>query len=130
MLIKILLALKRWSLPIVVCYTLALTFGSLGNTGGMPELGSNFDDKIYHFIAYLLFTILVYSYFSFKGVNHKIYYAAAAVIAYGIIIEILQHGLTTNRTLDPLDVVANSLGVLTASVALLVRRQMQLKMSA
>lgn len=130
MLIKILSALKPWSLAILICYVAALTFGSLGSADKMPELGSSFDDKIYHLIAYGVFTLLVYNYFSFKGVNYKIYYTAAAVILYGIIIEVLQYALTTNRTLDAFDVLANSLGVLIASVALLVRQQMKLKMSA
>ncbi len=109
---------------------LALTIGSLVKTGGMPELGSNYDDKIYHFIAYALFTILVYNYFSYKNISNKIFYSAVFVIIYGIIIEILQHVVTTDRTLDAKDVLANSLGVLIAVSMLLIRKRRKLKMSA
>ncbi len=96
----------------------------------MPELGSSYDDKIYHFIAYSMFTILAYNYFSYKQKKHKILYAAVFVIVYGIVIEVLQHVLTSNRTLDAYDVLANSLGVLLAVIALVLRKRMNLKMNA
>jgi len=122
--------LKKWSLILVIGYATALTIGSLINTGGMPELGSSYDDKIYHFIAYSMFTILAYNYFSYKQKKHKILYAAVFVIVYGIVIEVLQHVLTSNRTLDAYDVLANSLGVLLAVIALVLRKRMNLKMNA
>ena len=122
--------LKKWSLILVIGYATALTIGSLINTGGMPELGSSYDDKIYHFIAYSMFTILAYNYFSYKQKKHKIVYAAVFVIVYGIVIEVLQHVLTSNRTLDAYDVLANSLGVLLAVIALVIRKRMNLKMNA
>ncbi|WP_051605421.1 VanZ family protein [Sediminibacter sp. Hel_I_10] len=125
-----LLVLKKWSLILVIGYATALTIGSLINTGGMPELGSSYDDKIYHFIAYSMFTILAYNYFSYKQKKHKILYAAVFVIVYGIVIEVLQHVLTSNRTLDAYDVLANSLGVLLAVIALVLRKRMNLKMNA
>lgn len=96
----------------------------------MPELGFSYDDKIYHFIAYSMFTILAYNYFSYKQKKHKILYAAVFVIVYGIVIEVAQHVLTSNRTLDAYDVLANSLGVLLAVIALVLRKRMNLKMNA
>ena len=130
MLTKSLSVLKKWSLPLFVVYTIALTLGSLINTGGMPNLGSEFDDKIYHLIAYAIFTILSYNYLLLKPIKHKLFYASLFAIVYGIIIEILQRVLTDNRTLDAIDVLANIIGVLLAVTILLIGRRIILKMNA
>jgi len=122
--------LKRWALPIVLLYGLALTVGSLAKTGGMPELGSSYDDKIYHTLAYTIFTILVYNGLRFKSRKSRIFTAVALVIAYGIIIELLQYLFTSYRTLDGYDILANAMGALLAMSMLLVRREMKLKKNA
>ena len=40
---------KHLALALVVLYIVTLTAFSLINLGGIPSLGSSFDDKIYHF---------------------------------------------------------------------------------
>ena len=130
MLTRSLSVLKKWSLPLFVVYAIALTLGSLVNTGGMPNLGSEFDDKIYHSIAYTIFTFVTYNYLVFKSIKYKLFYASLFVIAYGIIIEVLQHILTVNRTLDANDVLANIIGVVLAVTILLIGRRIILKMNA
>ncbi|MEM6517464.1 MAG: VanZ family protein [Bacteroidota bacterium] len=130
MLTKSLLVLKKYAFLILFVYASLLTAGSLSNTGGMPELGSNFDDKIYHFFAYTIFTFLTYNFLSRKNINYKITYSAITVLLYGIIIEVLQHVLTANRTLDAIDVLANFLGILSAVFMLLLRQRIFLKMNA
>lgn len=130
MLIKILLALKRWGLPIVVLYALALTTGSLVNTGGMPDLGSSFDDKIYHTLAYSIFVILIYNCLSFKNQYYRMFTAGALVVVYGIVIEVLQYALTTYRTFDVYDILANAIGASLAIALLLIRKEVKLKKNA
>nr|WP_321230626.1 VanZ family protein [uncultured Psychroserpens sp.] len=123
MITKLLLVLKKWALPVLVLYVVALTIGSLAHVGGIPSLGSSFDDKIYHFTAYFLFTILVYNYCRTVKLTHVILISAISVIIYGIIIEVLQQVLTSYRTLDVYDVLANTLGVVFASLIITFRKK-------
>jgi VanZ family protein len=126
---KLFLVLKKLALPLVIVYTLALTIGSLIHLGDIPSLGSSFDDKIYHFIAYFLFTLLVYNYCISKKVTNGIAISGIVVILYGIIIEVLQHILTSYRAFDLYDAVANALGVILAVVLLLYINNLKLKIN-
>nr|WP_321221671.1 VanZ family protein [uncultured Psychroserpens sp.] len=127
MITKLLLALKKWALPILVIYVLALTIGSLAHLNGMPSLGFSFEDKIRHFIAYFLFTVLVYNYCKARNLTNAIPKAILSVIIYGIIIELLQKVMTSYRTLDVYDVLANSLGAVLAALIIIVRKKLKLK---
>ncbi|WP_298894135.1 VanZ family protein [uncultured Psychroserpens sp.] len=127
MITKLLLALKKWALPIVIAYAIALTIGSLVHIGSIPSLGFSFDDKIYHFLAYFVFTILVFNYFNTKQIHRAILISACIVVVYGIIIEVLQNMITSYRTLDVYDVVANALGVVFATLGLKFRNKLKLK---
>ncbi|MDG5490708.1 VanZ family protein [Psychroserpens sp. SPM9] len=118
MITKLLLAVKKWALPIVIVYTLALTIASLVQLGDIPSLGSSFDDKIYHFIAYAVFTLVVYNYCRLLHFKSPIIITTVSVIIYGIIIELLQNTITVYRTLDVYDVLANALGVCFAVILL------------
>lgn len=127
MIIKLLLVLKKWALLIVVIYATVLTIASLIHLGGVPSLGSSFDDKIYHFIAYFLFTVLVYNYCKVRQFKNANVISAVVVIVYGIIIEVLQQTITSYRTLDIYDVFANALGVVVAISTLKFRTKLKLK---
>lgn len=121
--------LKRWSLPIVIIYITALTYGSIGNISGVPKLGFSFDDKIYHFLAYAMLTLLLFNYFSITTIalKNKILLSASIAIIYGIIIEGLQAVLTDFRTPDYYDVLANTSGVLIVVVLIKYRYKLKLK---
>ncbi len=119
--------LKKWALLIVVIYATVLTIASLIHLGGVPSLGSSFDDKIYHFIAYFLFTVLVYNYCKVRQFKNANVISAVVVIVYGIIIEVLQQTITSYRTLDIYDVFANALGVVVAISTLKFRTKLKLK---
>ena len=127
MIIKLLSTLKKWALPLVVVYTIALSVGSLIKLNDIPSIGSSFDDKIYHFIAYFLFTILGYNYCKVNKLNNPVLISAAVVIIYGIIIEVMQYVMTTYRSLDAYDVLANSLGAAFAALILIYRNKLKLK---
>lgn len=124
---KLLLALKKWSLPIVIVYALILTISSLALVKGIPSLGFTFDDKIYHSLAYLIFTLLVYNYCNFKNYKNAITISVIFVSTYGIIIEVLQYVLTTYRTFDIYDAIANVLGALFAAIMLRFLIKLKLK---
>lgn len=130
MLTKILLALKHWALPLLIFYALALTAGSLIKTGGMPDLGSSFDDKIYHILAYCFFTILIYNVLRSKNIKFRIIISAILVLIYGIVIEALQYLLTTYRTLDGYDILANAIGAILGMLLLWMRKEVKLKKNA
>ncbi|MFK7781260.1 VanZ family protein [Psychroserpens sp.] len=98
------------SLPILLLYTVVLTYGSLTNVSGIPKLGFSFDDKIYHFLAYAVLTLLLFNYVITTTIKHKIFKSVTVAIVYGIIIEALQATVTDFRTPDYYDVIANSLG--------------------
>ena len=123
MITKLSLVLKKWALPILVLYAIALTIGSLAHVGGIPSLGSSFDDKIYHFVAYFLFTVLMYNYSREKKLTNVILISAISVIIYGIVIEVLQHVITSYRTLDIYDALANALGVVFAVLIIRFRNK-------
>ena len=78
----------------------------------MPKLGSNFDDKIYHFGAYALLAFLWAFLIERFNTKKPLLIAAMGTIAYGIVIEVLQHKINPLRTFDTLDILANCLGVM------------------
>jgi len=74
---------------------------------GISSLGNI--DKLYHITAY--FSLSIFWLFSFyKKVNLK-YIIISICIIYGIIIEVLQATVTTYRSGDFKDILANTLGV-------------------
>lgn len=97
-------------LLVSISYTLALVIASLISLNGVPSLGSSFDDKIYHVIAYLGLAFLWANYFKpfkTKHIPFVIFFTAAF---FGYILEVLQYLLNPNRTYDTYDLIANSIG--------------------
>ncbi len=115
---RLLLVLKKWALPILVVYALALAVFSLIRLSDMPSLGFSFDDKIYHFVAYFIFTCIAYNFFRQTKLTQSLLIASVSVTVYGIIIEVLQLAMTTYRTLDVYDIIANTLGALVSAFVL------------
>lgn len=97
---------------------------------GPPDFGISFADKIFHSLVYFVLTFLwFYSLiFHFKIEKGKaVLYASFISIIFGIIIEILQEVFTDTRQADLLDVVANSLGVVTATGLLALKKRNSVK---
>jgi VanZ family protein len=77
-----------------------------------------FWDKAQHTLAYTALSIS--GYFAFpKGLKHVF----IGLIIHGACIEVIQSTLTTTRFGEPLDVVANSIGVLIGLVAFFATQQ-------
>jgi VanZ family protein len=124
---KLLLALKKWATPILVAYTLVLTIFSLVHLSDIPSLGYSFDDKIYHGFAYFVFTLIAYNFFKQKRIPNAIMISALSVSIFGIIIEVLQFTMTSYRTLDIYDILANTLGAVISAVVLRFLNNTKLK---
>ena len=92
----------------------------------MPSIAIPSKDKYAHFIFYFVLTLSWM--LSFKEVNNKILFKIIGIIiAYGIIIEVVQQNFTANREADVFDVIANSLGAIFAYFAFLFSKKKILK---
>ena len=74
----------------------------------VPEV-VDFQDKLHHSAAFAVLTLL-----GWAGWPTRINAVAGGLLGYGILIEICQHTLTTNRFGEPMDVVADVLGIVIA----------------
>jgi len=103
---------KKLLLFVAIVYTIALLIASLINLNNVPSLGSSFDDKIYHIIAYLGLAFLWVNYFKPIEKRQKAIFILVAVMSFGALIEILQRLLNPNRTFDTNDIIANCIGAI------------------
>ncbi|WP_225036798.1 VanZ family protein [Winogradskyella sp. SM1960] len=99
-------------LLVSIVYTLALVIASLITLSGMPSVGTSFDDKIYHVVAYCGLTLVWLLYI--KPIKKKRLYViiCLSAIFLGYILELLQFFLNPNRTYDTYDLIANSIGAI------------------
>ncbi|MFP4844177.1 VanZ family protein [Winogradskyella sp. PE311] len=95
-----------------IAYAIALVIVSLINLNGVPSLGSSFDDKIYHIIAYIGLAFLWITYFKPSIKKETVYLVFSCLILFGVVLELIQHQLNSNRTYDTVDMIANCLGVI------------------
>jgi len=115
--------LKKVALPLAIGYTVLLTILSLISVKGIPEFGTDYDDKLYHILAYFVLTMIWYFAVGQRSNRKQIITLALACIAFGIIIEAVQGKLTVHRVGDLLDVVANLIGVLIAMIYIIKREK-------
>lgn len=102
--------LKDNFIYIAIAITIAVVYLSLIK---MPKLNVTIKfghlDKIQHCIAYLCLSL---SWLVSTKKRIKKFIVVLLCIVFGMIIEVLQHTLTSYRTGDVLDVVANTIGIL------------------
>ena len=105
--------LRKLLLLIATIYTIALAVVSLITLNGVvPRLGSSFDDKIYHIVAYLILAAIWMLYLEPYKLKVRPLFVFGAVVCFGFTLEILQYLLNPNRTYDTLDVIANTIGAI------------------
>jgi VanZ family protein len=102
-------------------YSITLAVLSLVSNDTLPNLGTNYDDKVYHLLAYALLTFLWFKVFTNFKTSKPILLAFIISIVFGIIIEVLQEEFTIARDPSIMDVLANSIGVAIVSLILLMR---------
>lgn len=110
--------LERNALLLAILATVIISVLSLS---AVPKLnmglGIKSGDKYLHFIAY--FGLSTIWYFALKDKIQKRlfnFFVPLALIFYGIILEGLQSGITTYRTGDVYDALANAIGVIVGLV--------------
>lgn len=130
MLIKNLLAHKGISISLSLIYSTVLVVLCLIPLEELPKVDVKESDKIFHLLSYIVFTLLWFNTFSklFELSFQKLILLTIVFsILFGIIIEVLQGSLTTYRASDYHDVIANSLGVLTAVILISWNYKRQVK---
>mgnify|MGYP003631488454 CR=1 FL=1 len=115
--IKNLLADKAYLIAITI--TVAIAIVSLISLKEIPTLSFkiNNSDKIGHCLAY--FTLTISWFFATKNTLNTSHHKTILIlllISYGTIIEGIQGMLTTYRTADIYDILANSLGVFLGAI--------------
>ena len=106
---------KRTLIFLAVAYTVILTLSTLVKTEYLPQPSYSFSDKIAHAAAFFLFACIWF--IASLGIAKKAAYnyllvvIASVSVIYGILIEVLQYTLTTYRSFDELDMLANTGGV-------------------
>ncbi|XCF06697.1 VanZ family protein [Tamlana crocina] len=122
--------LKKLILLVTILYTLALTLVCLIRLNNLPDVGVSFGDKIFHFLAYSVLTLLWFGTFLFytsAGRSKAILCATVFAVIFGIIIEVLQDTMTDFRSLDIYDMIANSLGALLTAGTLWLKKTLHVK---
>ena len=105
--IKNLLKDNIFSIAIIV--TISIAYLSLVKVPKVP-FEISYLDKWQHSLAYFTLTICwLFSYY--KRISNRKYIIVLACVIYGIILELLQSTITTHRTGDYLDILANTLGI-------------------
>lgn len=108
---------KIFLLISAIAYTTALTTVSLMTLRNLPDIGVSFGDKIFHFLAYAVLTILwtFVFFYNFNYIKKKaIGYAFVISVSFGIFIEVVQGTATVARSFDVYDMLANTCGALLA----------------
>jgi VanZ like family len=108
------LLVPKFFFGLAVLWTIAIIVLCLQDNPRVPNINFLFKDKVLHFGSYFVFIFLWFS----AIINQK-YFKIVIVfgIALGIVLEILQHLCTNNRTFDWFDILANALGVTTGFYA-------------
>lgn len=119
--------LKQRLLILAIVYTITLTVVSLIKLNDLPDLGVDYGDKIFHFLAYGLLMLLWFLASEHAKKSIHIFYIAFLAIFYGIIIEVLQSELTNFRHYNVYDIVSNTLGVITMTLIIMIKNKTQVK---
>jgi len=130
MITKRLLVLKnaKSHLVIAIVYTIILLYFSLGNPSDvLPETNIKFQDKIFHFTAYVILAILWGFYFFIGNYKKGILISFMATLIFGVVLEFVQEVVNPLRNYDNLDLLANCIGVVVGTIVVLYYKNLKLK---
>ncbi|MDY8136703.1 VanZ family protein [Aquimarina sp. 2201CG5-10] len=121
MIIKILLG-HRYLLTQVIGYTSLIAWVSLAKIDTY-SINFNLSDKIAHLLAYFIFTIVWFMFFFFskkrnKNFGKSLWYASVIGFLFGLLMEVLQALLTSYRSSEWFDALANTTGIIFAAFLL------------
>lgn len=103
--------LERNSLFFAIASSFIVLVLSLISMKGVPNVSLSYADKIEHFLAYGTITFFWLLSRQLGKIKVSFYGLIFAILIYSAIIELLQAFLTTHRTGDGLDLIANSIGI-------------------
>ena len=108
--------LKDNALIIAVLCTLAILVGSLASINTLvSSIPVKISDKSLHAVAYFLLAFCwFYTVYKSTRIRISTFIVALLTIAFGMVVEALQGGLTSYREADVFDMLANSIGVFLA----------------
>ncbi|WP_181161610.1 VanZ family protein [Flavobacterium sp. GSA192] len=110
--------LKKICIGAALCWTVNILYLCLIRISELPEIKISYIDKYIHAFFYFVFSLLWFYalQFYFKRVSRKKLFVVVVLMAFvfGIAIELFQTFLTTSRSGDVIDVVANTAGSLLA----------------
>lgn len=106
--------LERNALLIAIFLTLFVAFLSLVSLRGVARINISNSDKYGHLIAYI--TLGISWFYVFRNHRNRWIYITLALVIFGMILEVLQGALTTYRTADWHDGLANASGVIIALI--------------
>jgi len=106
-----------------IIYTISIGVLSLIRLINVPKLNTGFDDKIAHFLMYALLGFLWF--ISLETLKKKSSLGIAVILAigFGTVIEIVQSLVSSYRTTEILDIVANCLGVITMAFIVHIKKE-------
>jgi len=114
--------LKKHLLSLSLMYSLVLIALSLFKVSALTQEFPSNGDKIFHALAYCIFTLLWFFSFYIKLKVGKVKAVASAVLfslCLGVLMEILQGILTQTRHSDFNDVIANAIGTIVAVIVIM-----------
>lgn len=112
--------MRKLLLATSIGYSLTLLILCLVNISDVVQMSSG-NDKVYHAIAYFVFTVLWFFTVTLllsKKVKHPFTTVFSGALIFGTIVEILQHTTTQNRQGDYKDIIANITGTLVALIVI------------
>lgn len=115
---------KNWFLLILLLWLVCITALSLISINNFSKVTVKGGDNYVHFCFYFVLTILlVLNLIDRFNLKKGILISIVLAVFYGMIIEVLQGILTSNREPEIKDVLFNSLGSLTAAFLLFLSRE-------
>ena len=133
MLIKTLLGHKTLLVGVVI-YTILITLASLYRFIVSPfVLDFENSDKVLHFISYFIFEFIwfFFLYFSTRismNLRRSLWTSGVVCFVYGILMELAQGFLTTYRSMDWKDAIANTTGIVFAVIILIISSSVLFKL--
>jgi len=97
---------------VVICYMLLIIVGSISNLIDVPRQNIELQDKIIHFVAYALLCFLLFLMIESYKLRNNLKYSILVSIVFGAAIEFLQLNLTSYRSFEIFDIIANVTGIL------------------
>jgi len=97
-------------------YAISLAAGSLLNINQAHQTNILIQDKLIHYLAYLILCLILFLYLKTHHKKNILSTCVSFSLIFGIILELLQPAMTTTRVFDPYDLIANALGVFTSAL--------------